>query len=75
MITIQSIPCVCTCITRVFARVFLLFYSFLDRVHLQETPSQDFINQSLINLLFIYLFILFLLLNIYIAKILCIICT
>ena len=57
MITIQSIPCVCTCITRVFARVFLLFYSFLDRVHLQETPSQDFINQSLINLLFIYLFI------------------
>ena len=57
MITIQSIPCVCTCITRLLARVFLLFYSFLDRVHLQETPSQDFINQSLINLLFIYLFI------------------
>ena len=50
MITIQSIPCVCMCITRVFARVFVLFYSFLDRVHLQKTPSQDFINTGQVAL-------------------------
>ena len=42
---IQSILCACVCITRVFTRVFILFYSFLHRVYLQETPSQDFIKR------------------------------
>ena len=33
------------CINCVFTRVFILFYSFLHRVHLQEIPSQDFIKR------------------------------
>ena len=37
-------PCVGLCITRVFTRVFALFYSFLHRAHLLETTSQDFIK-------------------------------
>ena len=37
--------CVCVCITSVSTRVFISFYSFLHRVHLQEMASEDFIKR------------------------------
>ena len=42
---VRPVQCETSLQLRVFTRIFILFYSFLYKLHLQEMPSQDFIKR------------------------------